>query len=127
MPKSTRSKGLGFTHEVKRILEGMQHNVDGPFYKSAFFNGKINAVHFDIFGCFDLISYDGLQFIGHQVSTEANKSAKIKAIQEANLPGWVWTRYSEDGTVGYKVYEIMGETITEHEMTYGIRRKIKAI
>ena len=126
MTKSTRAKGLDFVREVRKILEGMGHTVEGPGYGVAYYNAKMNPVHKDFFRVFDLISFDGKSYIGHQVSTEANKSTKIKAIQEANLPGWVWCRFTDDdGFVGYAVYEIMGSTITEHEMVYGIRRKIK--
>ena len=124
--KSARAKGLDFVREVRKILEGMGHAVEGPGYGVAFYNAKMNPVHKDFFGVFDLLSFDGKSYIGHQVSTEANKSAKIKTIQEAKLPGWVWCRFTDDdGFVGYAVYEITGSTITEHEMVYGIRRKIK--
>ncbi len=124
MPKSNRAKGLGFVREVRKILEGIGHTVEGPGYGVAFYNHRMNPIHRDYWGIFDLMSYDGSQFIGHQVSTEAHKSEKIKAIQKSNLPGWVWCRYSEFGSVGYKVYEV-GIIVTEHEMSYGIRRKIK--
>ncbi len=124
--KNRRKQGLNNVREVKKILEGIGHTVEGPGYGVAFYNHRMNPIHRDFFSVFDLMSYDGSKFIGHQVSTEVNKSAKIKAIQESNLPGWVWCRYSEDGTVGYKVYEVVGKMIIEHEMTYGIRRRIKA-
>ncbi len=128
MPKkSNRAKGLDLVREVKGILQGLGHRTEGPGYSLAFYNGKMNPIHQDYFACFDLISYDGQQFIGHQVSTEANKSTKIKAIQEAKLPGWVWLRFSdEDRGAGYEVWMVNGDQITESEMTYGIRRKLKS-
>ena len=125
MTKSARDKGLDYVREVRKILEGLGHTVEGPGYGVAYYNAKMNPVHKDFFGIFDLMSYDGKSYLGHQVSTEANKSTKIKAIQGAKLPGWVWCRFTDDdGFVGYKVYEV-GLVITEHEMVYGIHRRIK--
>ena len=126
MTKSARSKGLNFTREVRRILEGIGHTVEGPGYGLAYYNAKMNPVHKDFFGVFDLISFDGKSYIGHQVSTETNKSAKIKAIQEAKLPGWVWCRFSdEDRGTGYEVWRVFGDTVEDSEITYGIRRRIE--
>jgi len=126
MTKSARSKGLDYVREVKKILEGIGHTVQGTMFKTVFFNGHLSPVHSDFFGVFDLISFDGKIFIGHQVSTEVNKSTKIKAIQEAHLPGWVWCRFSdEERGAGYEVWMVNGEEVTESEMTYGIRRGIE--
>ena len=124
--KSNRAKGLDFVREVRKILEGIGHTVEGPGYGVAFYNAKMNPIHRDFFGVFDLMSFNGQSYLGHQVSTEANKSTKIKAIQEAKLLGWVWCRFSdEDRGAGYEVWMINGNQIIESQMTYGIRRKIK--
>lgn len=121
---SARSKGLDYTREVKKILEGIGHIVQGTMFKTVFFNGHLSPVHSDFFSCFDLMSFDGKIFIGHQVSTEANKSAKIKSIQEAKLPGWVWCRFTDDDEkVGYQVYIVDKDEVKECEMVYGIRRR----
>lgn len=126
--KSARQKGIDFTREVRKILEGIGHTVEGPGYGLAFYAGKMNPCHKDFFGTFDLISFDGEKFIGHQVSTEANKSVKIKLLQGKKLPGWVWCRFSnEEKGAGYEVYEVDGEVITEFQMTYGIRRSVTKI
>jgi len=125
--KSARQKGLDFSREVKKILEGMGHKVDGPFYGVAFFNDAMRPIHRDCFGCFDLLSFNGQVFIGHQVSTIENKSVKIKHLQNEKLPGWVWCRFhNEDQGTGYQVYVVDGETVTEQEMVYGLWRKPKA-
>ena len=123
MTKSARSKGLNFTREVRRILEGMGHIVEGPGYGLAYYGGKMNPIHRDFFGVFDLMSFDGQTYFGHQVSTEANKATKIREVKESNLPGWVWCRFSnEEKGTGYEVWRIFGDIVEESEMTYGIRR-----
>ena len=128
MTKSARSKGLDYVREVRKILEGIGHTVEGPGYGLAYYGGKMNPIHRDFFGCFDLMSFDGKYYLGHQVSTEINKSTKIKTIQEAKLPGWVWCRFSdEDKGTGYEVWKVNGDEITESEMTYGIRRRKNAL
>jgi hypothetical protein len=127
---SARQKGLNFTREVRDILEGLGHIVDGPFYGIAFYNGRQNPIHRDLFGCFDLMSFDGEYFLAHQVSTIENKSAKIKAIQNKGLRGSVWCRFTdEDGRVGYQLYSVEKDEIIESEMVYEIkrRRKVKEI
>ncbi len=122
--KSSRAKGLDYVREVRKILEGIGHIVEGPGYGVAYFNARMNPIHKDFFGCFDLMSFNDGKYYGHQVSTQANKSTKIKTIQEANLPGWVWCRFTdEDGSVGYQVYVVERDQVVEMEMVYGIRRR----
>lgn len=101
---SSRSKGLSYVREVRRILEGMGQIVEGPGYKSAFYGGKLATVHADYFGCFDLISWDGINFVCHQVSTLTNKAEKVKALQARQMPGWVWCR--TDKPVGYRIWQV---------------------
>ncbi len=128
MPKSARAKGLDYVREGKRILEGLNHTVEGPGYGVAYYNNRMNPIHRDYFGCFDLISFHDGIYYGHQFTTLTNKSAKIKAIQKAQLTGWVWCRFNDDddgrGKVGYQVYIVNGEKVIESEMVYGIRRRI---
>lgn len=124
----SRQKGLVLVREVRKILEGMGEIVEGPGYGVAFFNDRMNPIHKDFFGVFDLMSFSPKEkeFTGHQVSTEHNKSTKIKALQEAKLPGWVWCRFSdEERGAGYEVYMVIGEKVIQHELTYGIRRNRK--
>lgn len=123
---SSREKGLDYSREVKKILEGIGHKVDGPFYGIAFYNGKMNSIHRDVMGVYDLLSFDGSQLIGHQVSSDRHKSEKIKAFQRARVPGWVWCRFSNDdhGT-GYQVYIVDGERVIEAKMVYGLWKKPK--
>ena len=101
---NARSKGLAYVREVRKILEGLDHVVEGPGYGVAFFDGNMRPIHRDFFGVFDLISYSGIHFVFHQVSTLSNKAAKIKAIRELNMPGWVWVRV--ENPVGYRVFQI---------------------
>jgi len=123
--KSNRQKGLDYVREGKKILEGLEHIVSDPGYGGAYFNGRMNLVHKDIFGCFDLMSFCKGIYYGHQFSTIENKSTKIKLLQEKGLPGWVWCRFTDedDGKVGYQVYIVDGDEVTESEMVYGIRRR----
>ena len=117
MPNA-RAKGLGFCREVKGLLEGMGHQVEGPGFKSAYFGGKVNAVHSDYFGVFDLFSFDGQEFIGHQISTLENKATKIRQIQALKMPGWVWGRFSEARRVGYRLFMINSEKVEEGEIIW---------
>jgi hypothetical protein len=104
MPNN-RTKGLIFCREVKKILEGIGHQVEGPGYTTAFFGGKTNAIHRDYFSIFDLISFFEGGYFFHQVSDLGHKSEKIKAIQAKGMPGWVWSRVS-NGRVFYRVFII---------------------
>ncbi len=101
---NNRQKGLGWVREVRKILEGMGHIVEGPGYGVAFYQGSMKPVHRDYFGCFDLISFDTEkhEMIGHQVSDLPHKAAKVKAIQKAELAGWVWCRL--DNRLEYRVF-----------------------
>ncbi len=101
---NARAKGLAACREVKKILQGMGYQVDGPSYGIAFFGGKSVAVHRDFFGCLDLISYKGGQYWGHQVTDLNNKSKKIKALAEANIEAWVWCRTKVKNKVQYRVF-----------------------
>lgn len=100
---NSRAKGLSFCNEVKKILEGVGHEVDGPFFKAKWFNGKTNPVHCDLFDVFDLCSHFKGDYYFHQVSTLDNKATKIKALQAKDLPGWVWCRVS-NGRVFYRIF-----------------------
>ncbi len=102
-----RKKGLDGVREVRKILEGLGHRVEGPGYRSAFFNNRVQAVHTDFFDCFDLISYcwqDG-KFYGHQVSDIGHKAQKVKLIQGSGIPGWVWARCAEP-KIFYRVFMV---------------------
>jgi len=108
----SRKKGLIFCREVKKILEGIGHVVDGPFFKSKFFNERVNPVHTDIFKIFDLVSYfEGCYFM-HQVSTLSNKADKVKSILEKKMTGWVWARVS-NGKVFYRIFVVKIDGIIE--------------
>jgi hypothetical protein len=117
MPNA-RQKGLNFVHEVKRILEGMNHEVEGPGFASAYFNNRINPIHRDYFSVFDLISFDGDCFLFHQISTIKNKSAKVKAIQKKKMSGWVWCRFNESRKVGYRIFFVKPEAVTEGRIIF---------
>lgn len=122
---NARQKGLNFVHEVKRILEGMNHEVEGPGFASAFFNGRTNPIHRDYFSVFDLISFDGDHFLFHQVSSLSNKSTKIKAIQKKKMPGWVWCRFSKGGRVGYRIFFVESEAITEGRVIFKAKQTLQ--
>jgi hypothetical protein len=101
---NTRQKGLNYVREVRKILESMGHIVEGPGYALAFFDNRMQAIHRDYFGIFDLISWDGIQLIGHQVSDIHNKSTKIKEIQGQQMSGWVWARGKKGRKVEWQLF-----------------------
>lgn len=116
---SSRSKGLGYVREVIKLLEGMNHAVEGPGYASKWFNGRVNVVHKDYFNLFDLISYcDGVYYL-HQVSDLSHKAEKVKAIKEKHFPGWVWCRTSEAGRIKYRLFFVQSDgTVEEGEIRF---------
>ena len=109
---NNRAKGLSFCREVKKILEGIGHQVEGPGYGIAFYGGQMRPVHKDYWGVFDLLSYFEGQIYCHQISTPTNKAVKIKAIQAKNLPGWVWSRVS-NGRIFYRVFIVKNSGAVE--------------
>ena len=121
--KDHRAKGLSFCREVRKILEGMNHIVEGPGYATAFFQGAVHPIHRDYFGLFDLISFYENKYYFHQVSTIKNKTTKIKAIQGMGMTGWVWCRVTEDNQTGYDIFIIDGPIIEEKEMRYFVIKK----
>lgn len=100
---SARAKGLTYVREVRKILEAVGHEVEGPGYGLAFYGGRMAPVHRDYFGVYDLISYFQGQFFGHQISIPSNKASKVKAIQAKKMPGWVWSRLS-NGKIFYRIF-----------------------
>ena len=114
---NARQKGLKFVHEVAGILSSMGETTEGPGFKSCFFGGRMSVVHSDYFGLFDLISWDGAEYRFHQVSTLSNKAAKLRAIRDRMMPGWIWCRVSDP--VGYRIFKVdwKGE-VTETEMKF---------
>ena len=122
---NARAKGLGFCREVRKILEGMGHEVEGPGYSTAFFQSAIHPIHSDYFGLFDLISFFEGKYYFHQVSTIENKSTKIKAIQAKRMSGWVWCRVTEDNQTGFDVFIVDGPIIEEKEMRYFLKKQKK--
>ena len=109
----------GLSREYK-IIQG--HNF---IYRSEWsipfseIGGKVNAIHKDYFDIFDLISFDGKDFIGHQISTIENKAAKVRAIQNKGMKGWVWCRVSEIGRkVGYRIFLVDREIVEEGEIIW---------
>ncbi len=113
---NNRQKGLGYCREVKKLLEGMNHVVEGPGYAVAFFNNRMSPIHRDYFSIYDLISFDGNHFIFHQVSTVAHKSEKIKAIQKQGMSGWVWCRLHQK--IGYRIFFVSPDKIEEGEAVF---------
>jgi len=103
-----RAKGISNVREARKICEGWGHITDGPFYKSRWFSGKSNAVHTDLFGVFDFISYDPntSQYVLHQVSVIDKKALKIKAIRAAGLIGYVWCRCKSGNKVYWRLFSI---------------------
>ncbi len=99
----SRKKGLNYVREVRKILQAMEHQVEGPGYGLAFFGGSPRPIHRDYFGLYDLVScYDGRIYL-HQVTDLSNKAKKVKAIQEKKIPGWVWAR-CDGGKIFYRIF-----------------------
>lgn len=116
-----RKKGMIYVGEVKKILIGQGHKIEGPNYivmriperkplpgeQTSKIPLRMVQVHRDYFGAFDLISYkQGLGFVFHQVSILEEKSRKIKAIVDLHMDGWVWGRFKEGGRVKYRVFSV---------------------
>jgi hypothetical protein len=111
----SRSKGRLFTNEVKSILEADGHIVDGMFYKSAWFAGRIHAVDTDIFGIADLLSYhDGIIYL-HQVTDVGNKARHVKLITDKGIPVKLWCRTKEGRKVCYRVFNVSSNGFVEEE------------
>jgi len=113
----SREKGLIYVHEVKKLLEAIGHQVEGPGYMIIYiplnpgaYKLGINRatkpiqVHKDYFGVADLISYFEGKLILHQVTDLSNKSIHVKAIQERGLSAWVWCRFNEGRRIGYRIF-----------------------
>ncbi len=114
---NARKKGIGYIREVRKILEGMGAVVWGPGYKPMWIKSGSMVVHEDYFNIWDLISYQYGHYEFHQVSTLHNKSAKIKAIQTAGMPGWVWSRV--DNPIGYRIFKVdSAGNVAETEMMF---------
>lgn len=110
---NAREKGLTRVREVRKILEGMEHQVEGPGYSVAFFGGRMQPIHRDYFSVADLISYFGGKFILHQVTDLKNKSKHVRVIQDKRLPCWIWCRAKEGGKVFYRVFLVDSEGTLE--------------
>jgi len=116
--KNTRKKGLEWVREVRKLLEAMNHVVEGPGYGVAFFNNRMSPIHRDYFSVFDLISFDGNSFIGHQVSDLSHKAEKVRAIQAKKMKGWIWSRFAEGRRCGYRLFFVDPEKVEEGEIIW---------
>jgi len=114
--KNSRRKGLEWVRIVRKMLEGMGHIVEGPFYKPVYLFSGMRAVHFDIFKIADLISYSENQFILHQVTDVKNKSSHVKLIQEKNLPCWIWCKI--EGKIAFRIFFVDKGKIEEGEAKF---------
>ncbi len=101
---NSRQKGLSYVKEVRGILEAMKEEVEGPAFKSCFVGGHRSDVHYDYYGIFDLISWDGYAYKFHQVSDLHNKSVHLKAIKAKRMPGWMWCRVEDP--IGYRIFKV---------------------
>jgi len=108
---NARAKGLQRVREVKKLLEGIGHCVEGPGYSVAFYQNRMNPIHRDYFGIADLISYHEGIFILHQVTDLHNKASHIKAIQESLLPCWLWCRIQ--GALDYRIFFVSAGKVEE--------------
>lgn len=114
---SARSKGLAWVREVRKMLEGMGHQVEGPGYAVAFYGGAMKPIHRDYFGIADLISFHNGNLYLHQVTDLSNKSTHVKAIQEKGLTCWVWCRVPTR-PISYRVFMVKGDSIEEAEVRF---------
>ena len=113
---NARSKGLQRVREVRKMLEGIGHLVEGPGYSVAFFGDRIQPIHRDYFSIADLISFrDGI-FVLHQVTDLTNKGKHVKAIQQTGLSVWLWCKI--EGKSGYRIFFVTPTEITEGEAMF---------
>jgi len=113
---NARAKGLQRVREVRKMLEGMGHIVEGPGYSVAFYQGRMNPIHRDYFSIGDLISYHEEMFILHQVTDLHNKASHIKTIQESKIPAWLWCRLK--GQLGFRIFFISQDKVEEGEAIF---------
>jgi hypothetical protein len=117
---NAREKGLTFCREVRKILEGIGHQVEGPGYGIAYYDNAMRPIHRDYFGVWDLCSYYQGSYFFHQVTTASNKSVKIQAIHDAKMYGWVWCRVS-NGRVFYRIFIVKpGQEVEEAEIRWKV-------
>ena len=114
---NSRKKGLEWVREVKKLLEGLGHQIEGPGYGVAFYRGSMKPIHRDYFGIADLISFFNGAFFLHQVTDLSNKSTHVKAIQKAGLPCWVWCRVPTR-PISYRIFIVNGDRIEEAEARF---------
>ena len=114
---NARQKGLNRVREVKKLLEGMGHLIEGPGYSVAFYGGKMNPIHRDYFSIADLISYHKGIFILHQVTDLHNKASHIKTIRESGLFCWLWCRVK--GALNYRIFFVSPGKVEEASITWG--------
>ncbi len=113
---NNRQKGLQRVREVRKMLEGMGHKVEGPGYGVAFFGGSMRPIHRDFFGIADLMSsHDGV-FHLHQVTDLKNKSKHVKAIQDGGLSAWLWCKI--EGKFGYRIFIVTPDSISEAQAIF---------
>ena len=79
--QSSYKKGNQYENEVKHILEREGWKVEGQHRKAAWINGKLLMMGRDIFSCDLIAKCKGSRTLWIQVSTLANKSKKIKQMQ----------------------------------------------
>ncbi len=113
---NARQKGLNRVREVKKLLEGMGHTVEGPGYSVAFFGGSMKPIHRDYFGVADLISYKDWKLQLHQVTDLVNKAKHVKAIQGEKLSAWVWCKI--EGKSGYRIFIVTPDSISEAQAIF---------
>ncbi len=118
---SSRAKGLSYVREVKEILKRLGHEVDGPMHKVMRLPSGFVPVHTDIFGVWDLISFDKLGYHFHQVTTDHNRTVKIGAILDKGMSGQVWGRCKEGNRVAYRTYYVYFNGQTEKLETYYLK------
>ena len=111
---NARRKGLAYVNEVKSILKRTGHIIEGPAHSILWTTRGSIAVHTDFFGVWDLISFhpdQGYRF--HQISTDQNKSTKIKEIAKLKMSGYVWGRTKVKNAVAYRRYWVDADGHTE--------------
>ncbi len=119
--KNTRKIGEDRCKEVKELLEKVGHVTDGPFYKVQFVHGRMRIVHYDIFGCYDLISLSpqGELFL-HQVTAsnmKSNKEKKIRTIGPYN--GVIWTYDTDKDKEEFRIFRVFPDKTIEFKIVEG--------
>ncbi len=128
---NNRQKGLMVCNEVKKILQGIGFDVEGPGFKSAFIPGHgAILVHKDYFDIYDLMIMGAHHIFGVQVTgDERKKKEKARAMSESGILGFVFFRLKgvPRGTPKFSVLLVRGDDIEKVSLATFIDKMLSEV